>query len=189
MIKKLKSAQRAMVKKRISLLSDLEKETQTRLVTLRLQELPEFRQADTIMLFWSMNDEINTHELIKNMSVEKKILLPVIEDGNMVVKTFTSIDTMRSDNPLHISEPTGITVPDPQPDLILMPGRAFDAACNRLGRGKGFYDSFLARMKYTGKLIAIAFNEQIVDAVPIESHDVPLDGVVTANQMYFKPEK
>ena len=68
--------------------------------------------------------------------------------------------------------------------LVLVPGVAFDAECNRLGMGGGFYDRLLAALPPTTLRIALAFDEQIVDAVPCEEHDAMLDAVVTPSRIF-----
>ena len=68
--------------------------------------------------------------------------------------------------------------------LVLVPGVAFDAECHRLGMGGGFYDGLLAALPATTLKIALAFDEQIVDAVPIEEHDAVLDAVVTPSRIF-----
>jgi len=68
--------------------------------------------------------------------------------------------------------------------LVLVPGVAFDAECHRLGMGGGFYDRLLAALPPTTLKIALAFDEQIVDAVPCEEHDAMLDAVVTPSRIF-----
>lgn len=66
---------------------------------------------------------------------------------------------------------------------ILVPGRAFDASGNRLGRGNGGYDKWIAEQREKGilmQLIGVALECQIVDSVPVESHDVRMDAIATA---------
>ncbi len=62
-------------------------------------------------------------------------------------------------------------------DFILVPGVAFDPHGRRLGRGKGFYDRLLTRVR--GATCGVAFDEQVVDAVPVEPHDIVLDCILT----------
>ncbi|MEM9064415.1 MAG: 5-formyltetrahydrofolate cyclo-ligase [Planctomycetota bacterium] len=62
---------------------------------------------------------------------------------------------------------------------VLIPGLAFDAAGRRLGRGAGFYDRFLAQLPRSVQRIGVAFDVQIVDEIPSEAHDVPVELVVT----------
>jgi len=64
-----------------------------------------------------------------------------------------------------------------------VPGVAFDASCRRLGRGRGHYDATLARLRHGTARVGLAFDEQVVDRVPAEPHDVPLDMVVTGSRL------
>jgi 5-formyltetrahydrofolate cyclo-ligase len=67
-------------------------------------------------------------------------------------------------------------------DVVLVPGTAFDAECGRLGMGGGFYDRLLPLLREGATALGLAFDEQIVEKVPAESHDVPLDGIVTPSR-------
>jgi len=67
-------------------------------------------------------------------------------------------------------------------DLILVPGLAFDLRGGRLGRGKGFYDRFLAEAR--GLRAGVCFDDQLVDGVPLEPHDLRMDFVVTPSAIY-----
>ena len=75
-----------------------------------------------------------------------------------------------------ILEPTGQAV-DARPDLALIPLVSFDRNRHRLGRGKGYYDRFLASFK--GKSIALAFGEQEYPDLPVEEFDRKVDAVIT----------
>jgi 5-formyltetrahydrofolate cyclo-ligase len=65
-------------------------------------------------------------------------------------------------------------------DLVLVPGIAFDLHGRRLGRGKGFYDQLLAAVR--GKTCGVAFDEQIVNEIPVEPHDVLLNCILTPSR-------
>ena len=70
-------------------------------------------------------------------------------------------------------------------DVIVMPGMGFTANGGRCGRGKGYYDTYLAKCKQSGChpfTVALAFNEQIFDIVPMDTNDVPLDLVLYPNK-------
>ena len=73
------------------------------------------------------------------------------------------------------------------PDLLLVPLLAFDAACNRLGYGGGYYDRTIAARPGI-RTIGCAFAAQQVDAVPVLPHDAPLDAVATERGVIFRPE-
>ena len=68
--------------------------------------------------------------------------------------------------------------------LVLVPGVAFDAECHRLGMGGGFYDRLLAALPPTTLKVGLAFDEQVVGAVPREAHDVMLDAIVTPHRIF-----
>ncbi len=69
-------------------------------------------------------------------------------------------------------------------DVALVPGLAFDAKCNRIGYGGCFYDGLLPRLRRDALKIGLAFDVQLVEEVPAEEHDVPLDWVVTPSAAY-----
>ena len=79
-------------------------------------------------------------------------------------------------------------------DFVIVPGLGFDKMCNRLGRGKGYYDSLFDRLGQRRRekgmspavTIGVCFDEQIVDVVPTESHDYQLDFVVTPTATFKK---
>jgi 5-formyltetrahydrofolate cyclo-ligase len=73
-------------------------------------------------------------------------------------------------------------------EFVLVPGVAFDARCNRLGYGGGFYDRLLEDIGPFASLVAPAFSVQIVERVPIEEHDIPLNVIVTEEQKYVRHE-
>lgn len=72
-----------------------------------------------------------------------------------------------------------------KPDIIIVPGIAFDQTGNRLGRGGGFYDSYLA--KFDGPKIGICKSLQLVDELPIEEHDIKVDFVITEKNLIECP--
>lgn len=70
--------------------------------------------------------------------------------------------------------------PDPTwPDVVIVPGVAFTRAGDRLGQGGGWYDRFLEGIRPECLTVGVAFAEQIIDAFPVEPHDVRVDVVIT----------
>ncbi|TLM78091.1 MAG: 5-formyltetrahydrofolate cyclo-ligase [Actinobacteria bacterium] len=72
-------------------------------------------------------------------------------------------------------------------DAAVVPGVAFDSACARLGHGAGYYDRLLPELRADAPLIGLAFDEQVVGRLPDETHDVPMDVVVTPDAVYRRP--
>ncbi len=141
---------------------------------------PRLMSAHTILLYASLADEVNTHELINTLLQQgKTLLLPVVvDDHTMKICRYTH-DTNVGHGSFGIMEPQAEAFTDyEQIDLILVPGMAFDRHGHRLGRGKGYYDRFLSQAKDCYK-IGVCFPFQVVDEVPTDEHDVRMDEIIT----------
>ena len=139
---------------------------------------PLLTEAKTIMAYYSLPDEVCTHQLIDELVAEgKTVLLPkVLDDETMELRRYTGPHDLR-EGAYHIMEPIGDPFTDlTQIDLALIPGLAFDAQGHRLGRGKGYYDRFLAA--FTGTTIGVCFDFQKVAEVPVDAHDIAVNRVV-----------
>ena len=68
------------------------------------------------------------------------------------------------------------------PEVLLVPGRAFSREGGRLGRGGGHYDRYLSH--FAGLKIGLCFEEQIVKSIPLESHDIPVDWIITERKVF-----
>lgn len=138
-------------------------------------------EAQTIMAYYSLPDEVNTHALIDELVAEgKTVLLPKVTGADtMELRRYTGRADLQ-EGAYHILEPVGEPFTDLSAiDLILVPGLAFDAAGHRLGRGRGYYDRFLhsKNRPYYVK-IGVCFDFQKVDEVPVDAHDIAMDKVV-----------
>ncbi len=146
----------------------------------RVLEHPRVKEADTILLYYSLPSEVCTHSLINILySQGKRILLPkVVSDTEMTIHEYQGPDTL-SPGAYGIQEPNTVPLPVPVPvDVIIIPGLAFDKAGNRLGRGKGYYDRILKTFTSHPYKIALCFPFQIVDSIPHKTHDVPVDEII-----------
>ena len=68
-------------------------------------------------------------------------------------------------------------------DFVVSPGLAFDRAGRRLGQGAGYYDRYLPRLRSEVPVVAICFSEQLVEEVPTDAHDLPVDAIVTPDEV------
>ena len=138
-------------------------------------------EAQTIVAYYSLADEVDTHGLIDELlAVGKTVYLPrVVSDEAMLLCRYTGRDSLRK-GAFGIMEPIGSPIPaDEQIDVVLVPGMAFDAQGHRLGRGKGYYDRFLSSLNTPRpRLIGVCFDFQKVETVPTALHDVSVDMVV-----------
>lgn len=142
---------------------------------------PLLREARTIVAYYSLDDEVDTHGLIDDLLADSKtVYLPrVVSDSEMVLCRYTGADSLQL-GAYGIMEPVGAVMPpDAAIDVVLVPGMAFDAAGHRLGRGKGYYDRFLSALLIPRPLLlGVCFDFQKVDVVPTEACDVSVDKVV-----------
>ena len=139
------------------------------------------QRAETILMYYSLPDEVNTHVYIDQLLAEgKKILPPEVIDGeNMVIREYTGKHDLKEGS-FHIMEPIGSLFPEvryQEINLAIIPGMAFDAKRNRLGRGKGYYDRFLQKIHQVYK-IGICFPFQLVDEIPTEETDIKMDAIM-----------
>lgn len=147
-------------------------------VIRQLEEHPWFQCAHRILMFHSLPDEINTHELINRYKDVKTILLPTVVDCHLELHVHNSASPTAI-GAFNIVESLGELVPQTEYssiDLAVIPGVAFDKAGNRLGRGKGYYDRLLPLLDC--HTIGICFPFQFVEAVPHEPHDIRVDDVI-----------
>lgn len=121
--------------------------------------------------FVSFRDEINTEPLNELLSSQKKLALPRIEKDRII---FCLVDRLEQliVSPLGMHEPSFSCPLIDTPDIILVPGLAFDKKHYRLGYGKGHYDQYLKEHRTLS--IGIGFKEQLTDILPHEPHDIPL---------------
>ncbi len=147
-------------------------------IASKIELLPEFQQAKTVLAYWSMVGEVFTHDFVTKWSKSKHMLLPMIEGDEMVVKEFSPEKPLVSGKLKGLLEPAGDTFADiHRIDFIVVPGIAFDKENNRLGRGKAYYDRFL---KHTNAYKAgICFEFQFFDEIPADASDIKMDSVIT----------
>ena len=143
---------------------------------------PRVQEADTILMYHSLPDEVNTHSALDQLlAMGKKVLLPkVISDTEMTIHEYTGQDSLKPSEPYGILEPITpeLSIFNSQFSIVVVPGMAFDKQGHRLGRGKGYYDRFLSRVPNIYKL-GVCFPFQMHEVVPSEPTDVVMDEVIT----------
>lgn len=150
-------------------------------------DLPETRKAETIHVYIAIREraEIDTSPLISALRASRKrIILPVVRNFERPLDGLSHHEwhenTALSVNRWGISEPVGgPTVPLSEIDMVIVPALAADIDGYRVGYGKGYYDAFLGEVSATS--VGLVPEEWCVHRVPHESHDVPLDIVITEN--------
>lgn len=170
---------RLVIKQRSKCLSKVERDAQSAFVLSQLANHPRFKAAQTVMLFSSLPDEVNTHAFIRQWAKTKRIVLPVVKGDDMTLRLFTTEEDMQI-GAFGISEPIGVTFDLLDDiDLIIVPGMAFDKEGHRLGRGKGYYDRFLSQPRILSAYkIGICLPHQLLESIPSEEHDIMMNEVI-----------
>lgn len=144
----------------------------------QVESLPQFKEAEVVLAYWSLSDEVITHSFILKWAGKKKIVLPIVIGETLELRAFNGVETLVTSDSFGIQEPKTEVLVDPKEvDFAIIPGVAFDKKGNRLGRGKGFYDRFLNQTK--AYKVAVGYDFQILDEIPVSSFDVPVDIVIS----------
>lgn len=144
-----------------------------------------FDEAKTILFYLAVKDEVQTEKMIEeSLRKDKRVVVPFIDWQRKEILP-SEIKDLAKDIKIGI-----LKIPQPKKnfyspfspasiDLVIIPGVVFDRKGNRLGFGGGFYDRFLGKLSDITKLVGLAFELQLVDNVPSQSHDVAVDYLIT----------
>jgi 5-formyltetrahydrofolate cyclo-ligase len=195
-IRTAKAALRREAREAVRALPASERALAAEKILEHLKGWPAFRDAKSIALFCATFEEVDTEPLIRHALAEgKEVRLPYVVPGpgpgSLEFAVIRDYDRDLTEGAFGILEPkeevraaqgSAALGTLPEPDLILIPGVAFDERGGRVGRGKGFYDRFLEG-KDTVKA-GLAFEAQILrKKLPLEAHDQLLDGLVTEQKL------
>ena len=141
-----------------------------------------YRTSEVVMAYASTPDEIQLDEIFSACFADKKILaIPLIVcKGEMSAVEVPNFDALEvgAFNIMTVKRERQKIIAPAQIDCVIVPGAAFDSSGGRLGLGGGYYDRFLPQA-VNAKKIALAFDFQLVDALPLETHDFKLDALLT----------
>ncbi len=149
-------------------------------IIARLKQEKHIIQAHTLLLYSALPDEVQTQDLLDELVNQgKTVLLPrVLNSSDMELRRYTGKQDLEP-GAYGILEPIGELFTDYNKiDVAIIPGMAFDTQGQRLGRGRGYYDRFLAKLASPVYKIGVCFPWQIVDAIPVEDNDIPMDMVI-----------
>ncbi|XP_065185352.1 5-formyltetrahydrofolate cyclo-ligase-like [Sycon ciliatum] len=189
-VRAAKQALRKEIKSRIKALTAEVRDAESTVVQRKLLATPQYHQSKRICVYLDMDGEVRTDLVLKDVFKQGKTLfVPRIigphmdmlrlqswEDYESLPRTIWNIrQPADSDVRENCLETGGL-------DLIVMPGLGFSMDGRRLGRGKGYYDSYLNRYREQfgniPSLLALSFSAQISQDVPVDDHDVAMDQVL-----------
>jgi len=149
----------------------------------RLFSLEEVRSANTVFVYISYATEVETHEIIKRLLEERKLVtVPYITDSSVMLAHRLNEWDQLQPGQLGILAPTGSQQYTGNIDIAITPGLGFTLQGNRIGFGAGYYDRWFASHSARRK-IALAFEAQIVDDLPLEETDVPVNLIVSESRI------
>ena len=171
---------RERLMRQLRLLSGDRKKMKDTKIKRMLSGLQQVKDAGIISCYVSKPYEVGTRAIIKELlRSKKKLAVPVARGDRMLMGLVRSVQELKKQKaPFGIAEPKTLRkVGRRKIEVVITPGIAFSREGYRLGHGKGYYDRFLK--KYCGTKIGLAYSLQIVQRLPKEANDVPVDLIVT----------
>jgi len=155
----------------------------SRTITSTLISLAEMQMARTIFLFISYGNEVHTHDLLKRLLNEGKTLAvpKILPSKTMIAVPFSHWADL-APGELGILTPPGEIPCTGDFDVVITPGLGFTPEGHRIGYGRGYYDKWFASHKVNHK-IAITFEAQIIDKLPVDDADIMMDMIVTEKRI------
>lgn len=189
-----KSATRASLKESLASITEQDRLIASDAIASQVESLADYQDATTILVYASMPSELSLDMLIERAITGGKVICVPAVDWE--IKTMSAVQIESLDNNLQIGRYGLRTpcrdckpLPDAQISLALIPGLGFDPQGNRLGRGAGFYDRWIGDRLKSGQplpLVGVCFDEQLVERIPTDPHDQPMDRVVTPTAQYVR---
>jgi len=160
-------------------------------ITDRVVAMPQYQAAKCVMWYVDVRDEARTrHALPDAITSGHQIVVPYCVDGELELFLLESMDELEV-GMYKILEPrmdmrnvAAKRVAIEHLDLVIVPGVAFDRAGGRTGHGKGYYDKLLENARPDTPLVALSFECQLFDEIPMQGHDIYMDAIVTEDAIY-----
>ena len=164
-------------------LTKKEWEEKSQMILAKVISHPVFLEAEEIYCYVDFRNEVETKRLIEFCWEKKKnVAVPKIEENQMNFYYINSWEDVSSGY-FGILEPHTMQSAEGKSVCVIMPGAVFDKNCNRIGYGKGYYDTYLQKhAEYN--TIALAFDLQIEDYIPSEEHDIRPQTIITEEYTY-----
>ncbi|MBI4632525.1 MAG: 5-formyltetrahydrofolate cyclo-ligase [Deltaproteobacteria bacterium] len=169
-------------------LSGRQIESMSRRIFERFTRLDEARICSTMMAFLHFGTEVITDTIIAwGWREGKRVAVPLCqpETKQLIISAIETFDDVEPgyfgvrEPKKHLLKP----LEKSQIDLVLVPGVAFDRRGYRVGYGGGYYDRFLSAIGKDVPKIGLVFASQLIEAVPADSHDLPVDKIITEEEV------
>ncbi|OGO77579.1 MAG: 5-formyltetrahydrofolate cyclo-ligase [Clostridiales bacterium GWB2_37_7] len=188
MSKDQKKLIRTSVLKKRNSLTPAEINKAERQIMVNLMKLDQFINSQNIFCYLSFRSEVPTQSIIEHCQQQgKNVYIPICitETKEMVITKYDSDVKLETSN-YGVQEPSKSTIKLADRNILdtsIMPGAVFDAKGYRIGYGAGYYDKFFSHIDKQIYKIALAFSFQVIDEVPKDEYDIPVDCIVTEQEI------
>jgi 5-formyltetrahydrofolate cyclo-ligase len=173
-------------------LDPAERGQKSRQITSALSAHPLITEKNNLFIYVNFRSEVETFDLIRELiATGKTVSVPVTlrKESSLLAVQLTDPENQLAAGCYGIPEPTAArikaaTIDPASIETVLLPGSVFDKNGGRLGYGGGFYDRFLSQAAPAAARVGLAFDLQMVEQVPMQSHDQYMDIIVTEQQIY-----
>jgi len=183
---------RSDIAKTLAELSNKDIAEKTKAIEKKLFEFANFLEAKVALLYINSNHEVATGDILARGYVYNKIVVLPAFNTETFEMQLMKVEDLGKDlvvGPRGILEPDPTrckTVPIDRVDIAIIPAIALDEKGGRIGSGEGYYDRLIPDLAITTRKVALALEEQIVQQVPLESHDKHVDIIITDKRIIYK---
>ena len=191
-MKNAKNSVLAQVAARMDALTPEALEEKYQTIEGKLFEFANFMESQQIFLYTPISTEIPTEAIIrKALEIEKSIILPVFTDSKNAFNLYKITDY---DKDLVVND-DDILEPNPERckkialddvDIAIIPGLAFDDKGGRVGFGNNYYAKLITKLPETCRKVSLAYEDQIVDQIQMESRKFTVDIIITDTRVIYK---
>jgi 5-formyltetrahydrofolate cyclo-ligase len=187
-----KSQIRSDIANALAALSEKEIAEKTKAIEKRLFDFANFLEAKVALMYVNNQNEVATKDILaRTHAYNKIIVLPAynIETFSMNLMKVDALDKDLCEGPRGILEPNSERckeVPIERIDIAIIPAVALDEKGGRIGSGQGYYVTLIPELSITTRKVALAFEEQVIPQIPIESHDKHIDIIITDRRIIYK---
>ena len=180
------------VKERLTAFSEEELNKKRQHVEDRLFDFANFNESKIVLLYVKDGIELDTKSIIQKSFEKNKIIVLALPGAEKHKFTLMRISNLEEDL---IAGPDGNMEPDPtrckvvpidRIDIAIIPGIAFDEKGGRVGSDDGYYDRLVSRLPITTRKIAVAYEEQVVQQIPMDSRNKHVDIIITDTRVIYK---
>ncbi len=191
-IKNGKNNNLAIVADRLNNLTQEELDDKYKEIEHKLFEFANFMEAQLAFLYTPVSNEIPTEGIIKKaLQIEKELALPVFTDAKNAINLYKISNynkdlVMSADDILEPDIEKCKKIPLDDVDIAIIPGLAFDDKGGRIGFGNNFYTKMITKLPETCRKVSLAYEEQIVDQIQMESRKFTVDIIITDKRVIYK---